>query len=287
MKLAGFLLLAFLPSIANAGYLNIDVLNDDIISGQYIETVNGSSFTIKFETQLVRDEIVSATEMQIPTQNSHHEISVLKIPTSDMEKLKVTHMYEIILQAARDTADNIRETNLPFEMNKLSAIYREIANLFDEKIRKKSRNQFYYSLLYHSTIVGSAIRILEGATNESEMCSPFVKYQLGYTPFVCEQDLMLLISDQNENKQDNPIEGQALGRSKRECWPWLRLWPPSGRHWGCCGNYKGFCYFKSSLCWWHDCICQCCGHWYCGWSCRAENYCPDKKSCWRAIVTCN
>ena len=277
MKLAGFLLLAFLSSIAKAGYLNIDVLNDDIISGQYIETVNGSTFAIKFETQLVRDEIVSATEMQIPTQNSHHEISVLKIPTSDMEKLKVTHMYEIILQAARDTADNIRETNFPFEMNRLSAIYREIANLFDEKIRKKSRNQFYYSLLYHSTIVGSAIRILEGATNESEVCSPFVKYQLGYTPFVCEQDLMLLISDQNENKPDNPIEGQALDRSKRECW----LWGPYPQHWGCCDIYFIIipCRQKHYKCWWYDCICQCCDHWYCGWRCRAEYYCPCKINC--------
>ena len=218
--------------------------------------------------------------MQIPTQNSHHEISVLKIPTSDMEKLKVTHMYEIILQAARDTADNIRETNFPFEMNRLSAIYSEIVNLFDEKIRKKSRNQFYYSLLYHSTIVGSAIRILEGATNESEMCSPFVKYQLGYTPFVCEQDLMLLISDQNENKQDNPIEGQALGRSKRVCWPW-GPYPPRHRPWYCCDIYNYFipCHLKHCSCCWYDCICQCCDHWYCGWSCRAEYYCPYKKRC--------
>ena len=189
-------------------------------------------------------------------------------------------MYEIILQAARDTADNIRETNFPFEMNRLSAIYREIANLFDEKIRKKSRNQFYYSLLYHSTIVGSAIRILEGATNESEMCSPFVKYQLGYTPFVCEQDLMLLISDQNENKQDNPVEGQALDRSKRACRPWGPY--PWHRPRDCCGtiyNYFIPCHRNHYLCCWHYCICQCCDYWYCGWTCRAEYNCPCKISC--------
>ena len=79
MKLAGFLLLAFLPLIANAGYLNIDVLNDDIISGQYIETVNGSTFSIKFETQLVRDEIVSATKCK-----SQHKIPTMKSLNSNL-----------------------------------------------------------------------------------------------------------------------------------------------------------------------------------------------------------
>ena len=35
-------------------------------------------------------------------------------------------------------------------------------------------------------------------------------------------------------------------------------WPPSGRHWGCCGNYGGRCYFAALECWLHDCVCQCC-----------------------------
>lgn len=44
-----------------------------------------------------------------------------------------------------------------------------------------------------------------------------------------------------------------------------------GSDWGCCGNYKGCCYFSSRLCLLHDLECLDCKKWHCGPGCKPDN----------------
>ena len=194
------------------------------------------------------------------------QLTSLKLPVTALHDRKIMHMLEKVLNAAAVTATAfLKSEGLPPISDNIVDYYYQFADALFKQTDKYGSSQLRFSLMYHSAIMGSAKRITDGAKKPSEICTVSAQYYYGNRLFVCIQDLETSMSE----------ETPALSRQKREFWPRDGSPPPTGRHWGCCGNYAGRCRWSTDWCWKHDCVCQCCEPWHCGrgLGCRSEEWC--------------
>ena len=225
----------------------------------------GENRRLEFYTKMEGKYIVSVTTFCNLTSDVRIQLTSLKLPATAIHERKIEHMLEKVLNAATVTATVfLEEENLPLISDSIVKYYYQFADTLFKQTDELGPSQLRFSLMYHSAIMGSAKRITDGAQNPNDICSVSAQYYYGDRLFVCMQDLETAMSEETST------------REKREYWPRNGGRPPSGRHWGCCGNYGGRCWLWGRLCWWHDCVCQCCSRWYCGWACRRESWCGSR-----------
>ena len=221
----------------------------------------GENQRLEFYTKIEGKYIISATIFNNLTSGMRVQLTSLRLPVASIHDRKIEHMLEDVLDAARLAATVFLEVeSLPPISNTIVNYYYQFADALFKPTDELGSSQLRFSLMYHSAIMGSAKRITDGTQDPKDICSVATQYYYGDGLFVCSQDLESTMSEETPNRQ------------KRAYWPRGRR-PPSGRHWGCCGNYYGRCWLWGNLCWWHDCVCQCCSRWFCGWACRREWWC--------------
>ena len=270
-------------SINNAeqGVLELDIHNEDRIQGTYYPASNSSQFLVEFFIEVKDDKIVSLSKVVLVGEEGVVvPFTALKIPLTDKYNIIIESMHQRVLQAARDSLNlMIHTTSFP-AIEELEMAYENLANSLYERLSQSEMNEVAFSIMYHSTIVHSVRRLSEGAVEDDEICTPSPDYIQGKRLFTCEQDLyQAQLIDGEDDKLASPYGSDRNKRAYNPC----GKRPPSGRHWGCCGNYAGRCWIRSKLCWRHDCACQCCERWYCGWACRKEYWCSG---IWRASCNC-
>ena len=272
-----------------SGTLHLDpfVPEQNILRGAYLIGGEDSDLRIEFLARIYENEIVSFTSFYRVSTDYRTQVTTLRLPLKSLHRRKVKNIHELILQSANEAEKVLRilGENLP-PLVKVESIYQDMANALAKATTQLGQSQLRFSVMYHTSIVASARRIIEGATDPDDICTVDPKYIHGNTLFMCFQDLLDLLGitqGEFENRrgqlsliqqdQQHPEENDE-DRHKRAYHPCCR-YPPSGRHWGCCGNYAGRCYLAYLECWLHDCVCQCCldGHWSCFSGCRSESYC--------------
>ena len=126
-----------------------------------------------------------------------------------------------------------------------------------------------FSLMYHSTIVTSVRRIMEGAVSDDEICEESPTYTYGSTLFICSQELEILLTKAEGSKStinDTVVFPVSPACEKRGLFTVLGIAVAvagfftnlRGSDHGCCGNYAGRCIYANPLCYAHDRLCTCC-----------------------------
>lgn len=266
------------------------VSEQNMLQGTYLIGGKNSDLQIEFLAQIQGNRIVSFTSFYRVSTDYRTQVTTLRLPLKSLHHRKVKNIHQLILQSAYETEKvlRIQVENLP-PLVKVESIYQDMANALAKATTQLGQSQLRFSVMYHTSIVASARRIIKGATDPDDICTVDPKYIYGDTLFMCLQDLLDLLGitqrefenrrsqfsqvQRDEQLPSIPEESNAH-RHKREYHPCCS-WPPSGRHWGCCANYGGRCYFALVECWMHDCVCQCCldGHWSCLSGCIPESYC--------------
>ena len=260
--------------------LELDIYKEDQIRGSYHPTSNLSKFIVKFFVEVRDEEIVSHSEVAfIEEDGIGIPFTALKIPIADKHNMVIENMHQKVLRAARDSFATMNDATSFPNIEELEMVYENLANRLYKRLLQNEMNEVTFSIMYHSTIVHSVRRLSEGAVENDEICTPYADYVHGKRPFTCEQDLyQAQLIDGEDGKLASSYGNDRNKRLFNPC----SQYPPSGRHWGCCGNYAGRCEYSSNWCWRHDCICQCCEQWHCGWACQSENWCSGSRR-----ITCN
>ena len=272
------------------GILMLDPLAPErnMLHGVYLIDGEESDLQLELLAQIQGNEIVSITTFHKESEDVSLKLTSLSIPLKDLHHRKISNMRKRILEAAREAVEvfQAQAEHFPSLMD-VETTYQEMADALFKATDdlELDRSQLRFILMYHSCIVGSARRISEGATEPDNICAIDPKYTYGTGLFICTQDLFDILGvppestdliernpDKEQDDDETPEGGTRQKREYHPCCPPFR-WPPSGRHWGCCSNYGGRCWFASIVCWYHDCLCQCCGRWYCGWRCRRDSHC--------------
>ena len=272
--------------------LELDVLEENEIHGIFYPELNSSKWYIKFSVGIQDKDIVSESEIFLAEDRSS-PFTKLKIPARDKHRHTVPHLREEILQAARDTYQlfNANETLMFPDIKELMEAYDNLANMLHRKVPLQygQVNEVVFSIMYHSTMVGSVGRMIDGATEDDDICSTSPTYIFGKTLFVCSQEIerfapKFISDDKIQAFADKMmVDSKAAAhvrpkrgwfrRTARYLVPFTRPWL-SGRDWGCCRNYEGYCRFANPVCYVHDAICTCCfATWFCFGGCRQDPWC--------------
>ena len=280
---------------ASTGILELDPLAPErnMLHGVYLVDGEESDLQIELIAQIRGNEIVSVTTFHKVSMGVSIKMTSLRIPLKDLHHRKIKNMRKRIIEAAYEAVEVLRAQAKHFPpLMEVEKTYQEMADALYKATDELGRSQLRFSIMYHSVIVGAARRIAEGATEPDDICTVDPKYTYGNSFFICVQDLMDMLGipperlydemkEQFEPPGDSEIpEGKAPEpaehRQKRTYHPRCCRWPPTGKHWGCCGNYRGRCWLALDSCWRHDCACQCCDRWYCG-ACGREGYCSYRR----------
>ena len=270
--------------------LELDVLEENEIHGIFYPKENFSKWYIKFSVGIQDKDIVSESELFLAEEDRSAPFTKLKIPARDKHRRTVPHLREKILQAARDSYQlfNANETLMFPDIKELMEAYDNLANMLHRRVPLQygQVNEVVFSIMYHSTIVGSVGRMIDGATEDNDICSTSPTYIYRKTLFVCSQEIErfarnFVSDDKIQAFTDKMmVDSKAAARPKRG---WLRrtvrtikrIWP-SGRTRGCCGSYDGPCLYFHRLCYAHDAICTCCfATWFCFSGCQPDPGCED------------
>ena len=185
MKTFAILLVGIAVAV-RAAQLQLDNVDENGLEGIYRPTTNTSNYYFKFQVAIEKDTVVSSSEI-ILTEEVVPFIS-LKVPLLYKNKRVIDHMREKILLAARRTAALYNQTaNMP-PFSELIASYNDLADEMNDAISDKKGSQVLYMIMYHSTIIGSAFRIVIGAQEDWEICEPSPRYTKGSGLFICQQD---------------------------------------------------------------------------------------------------
>ena len=287
LPLVAITVIAVPKNISEEGLLELDVLKENEIHGIFYPKENSSKWYIKFCVGIQDKDIVSESELFLAEEDRSTPFTKLKIPARDKHRRTVPHLREKILQAARDSYQllNANETLMFPDIEELMGAYDNLANMLHRRVPLQygQVNEVVFSIMYHSTIMGSVGRMIDGATEDDDICSTSPTYIYGKTLFVCSQEIERFapkfISDDKIQAFTDKMMGysKAAARPKRGWSFGLRFTfpqPRTGRDLGCCGSYDGPCWFSNILCYWHDRICICCfSWWFCFSGCRPARWC--------------
>ena len=293
LPLVAITVIAVPKNISEECLLELDVLKENEIHGIFYPKENSSKWYIKFCVGIQDKDIVSESELFLAEEDRSTPFTKLKIPARDKHRRTVPHLREKILQAARDSYQllNANETLMFPDIEDLMEAYDNLANMLHRRVPLQygQVNEVVFSIMYHSTIMGSVRRMIDGATEDDDICSTSPTYVYGKTLFVCSQEIerfapKFISDDKIQAFTDKMTYSKAAARPKRGwfrrtvrylIWPITRPWL-RGTDWGCCGSYNGFCWFANPVCYVHDAICTCCfSRWFCFSGCRRDPWCRD------------
>ena len=252
--------------------LHLDVMEDELLGGEYLPNNSNSSWYIKFSAKVEGDDIVSVCGLWSIQEDYLAEVTVLKIPYWNKHTSKIDHMHARMIAAAKATAQVLKQLQLlPATIDDIVEAYWNMADILANKTKDMGNNQVRYAVMYHSIIIRAALRIIKGARKTEDICqaSPDYEYTESTSLFICTQDLP------NPQHSQSPAKHRQRRNDCGRCFaPWYRFGHRlCGHDWGCCGNYHGCCYYAHGFCWLHDRVCRCCRWWWCGWQCHHERGC--------------
>ena len=186
-------LLILAAASVKADDLRLDVMQDELLGGEYYPNNSNSTWHIKFSAKVEGDEIVSACEIWTAQQGYLAEVTALKIPYRNKYSLGVDHMHTRVIRAAKATAAVLKLSwLLPATVDDIAEAYWNMANSLTEKTTNMGKNQVRFAVMYHSIIVRAALRIMNGARKTKDICRVSLDY--GSTEssslFICMQDLL-------------------------------------------------------------------------------------------------
>ena len=292
-------MLVLAAASVRADDLRLDVMQDELLGGEYYSNSSNNTWYIKFSAKVEGEDIVSVCEIW-SMKGDYFEVTDLKIPYRNKHSRKVDQMRTKIISAAKATAQVLKFSwVLPAAADDIAEAYWNMADSLAKKTADMGKNQVRFAVMYHSIIVQAALRIMNGAKQTKDIChvSPDYEYAESSMLFICAQDLphlnqSLLLHDQMI--QDHTLLPQPQERPKRFIrFRWVRRIRIRFSHWrsrvrgncpscrhrlcgrdhGCCGNYNGCCHFSNYVCYRHDRACTCCDHWWCLWGCECDSDC--------------
>ena len=298
-------MLVLAAASVRADDLRLDVMQDELLGGEYYPTSSNNTWYIKFSASVEGEDIVSVCEIW-SMKGDYFEVTDLKIPYRNKHSRKVDQMRTKIISAAKATAQVLKFSwVLPAAADDIAEAYWNMADSLARKTADMEKNQVRFAVMYHSIIIRAALRIMNGAKQTKDICqvSPDYEHAESSMLFICTQDLphlnqSLLLHDQLIQNHTLPPQPQErpkrfirfrrvtrwvpririrFSRWFRRC-SYCRVISPLGRglcgsdH-GCCGNYNGCCIYAHSLCYLHDKACTCCAHWWCLWDCKCDSGC--------------
>jgi hypothetical protein len=233
---------------AASGEVQLDVQQADRLEGIFTPTGIATNYRIKFEVAIENNEVASSSNLMFDEEAV--PFVSLKIPIQDKDHRIIDHMRARVLLSARRTAEVHNSTeNIP-PLAELVTCYNKLADELNNLIPEKNGSQIFYMILYHSTVVSSALRIASGAREDSEICKPSPIYTVGGGVFVCQQD-----------------DGGAIPRKVADIGTTTAISskPDDGKT----RNKKAICFY------YRYCPCRC--YWRCYWYCY---YCYYRYICY-------
>ncbi len=245
-----FMLFAFIPlsdsntaedECANSFFI---VFHSDSLVGQY----SNQNWTISFSAHLSRDSISS----NITFQSEDYLFDTCLSYQNIIAGRRIPNIKQYIVTAGIKLAMET-SCDIPFE---LSTIYQRFADNLYRCTQSLGVSPLRFSVMYHVSIIGTAERVCK--VEHTPLCTPSPEYVYSNEQlFICREDIEYIIFGRqafqtSENKQCN----NKLG------------WNLEGKDTCCCGDYPGCCLFAHKFCCWHDFVCSCCQHWYCGGFCK-------------------
>ena len=185
-------MLVLVAASVRADDLHLDVMQDELLGGEYYPDYSNSSWYIKFSAKVEGEDIVSICEILGVQGEYLGEVTALKIPYRNKYTSKIDHMRTRVISAAKATAQVLKLSKLlPATVDDIAGAYWNMANSLTNKTKEMGGNQVRFAVMYHSVIIRAALRIMNGARKTKDICqvSPDYEYTESSSLFICAQDL--------------------------------------------------------------------------------------------------
>ena len=248
--------------------LDLHAADSNEVRGRY----ESNGWKISFNASLQSDTIHSTT-VATNTSDDDFELTI-RLSFEDSKDRTVPGIEELVVEAAKELVE-ATQCSIPEKSNE---VYEDLADKLNQCTMELGSTQLRFSIMYHETVVASALRICSGAET---VCTPSPKYVYGNGMFICLEDLEELFPNQMESggtelekmKQESLTPASRNKRWSYYCLQHYSCGGLEGGDWGCCGNYYGCCTLCHAACLAHDAACTCCSYWWCGWQCRPDWWC--------------
>ena len=220
-------MLVLAAASVRADDLHLEMMQDELLGGEYYPDYSNSSWYIKFSAKVEGEDIVSVSEIWTMKED-YLELAALKIPYRNKYSRKIDHMRIKIITAAKATSEVLKLSELlPATVDDIVEAYWNMADSLAKKTEDMGKNQVRFAVMYHSVVISSALRIMNGSKQTKDIClaSPDYEYTESTSLFICMQDLQqfneLLRPDFNDslgpdfNRSLVPHERQRRGFFRR------------------------------------------------------------------------
>ena len=170
--------------------LHLDVMQDELLGGEYYPNNSNNSWYIKFSAKVEGKDIVSTCEIWTRKEGYLVEVTALKIPYK--YTIEVAHMRARVIRAAKTTAKVLKLSQLlPATADDIAEALWNMAESLAQKTADIGKSQVCFAMMYHSLIIRAALRIMNGAKQTKDICqvSPDYEYAESSSLFICTQDL--------------------------------------------------------------------------------------------------
>ena len=249
-----------------ADYLYLEMMQDELLGGEYYPDYSNISWYIKFSAKVEGEDIVSVCEILGVQGEYLGEVTALKIPYRNKHTSKIDHMHTRVITAAKATAQVLKLSHLlP------STVDNAYWNMADCLAADMENSQVHFAVMYHAIIIRAALRIMNSARKTKDICqvSPDYEYTESSSLFICAQDLphfsQSLLPNRRQKRRINcgDCDSSQYRYGRGLC----------GHDWGCCGKYNGCCHYAHIFCYLHNWVCRCCKYWICDWQCVPDPGC--------------
>ena len=144
------------------------VSEQKMLKGAYLIDGEGSDLRTEFLAQIQENKIVSFTSFYRVSTDYRTQVTALQLPVKSLHRRKVKNIRELILQSAYETEKVLRiqvETIPP--LVKVESIYQDMANALAKATTQLGQSQLRFSVMYHTSIVASARRIIHRGCNRT------------------------------------------------------------------------------------------------------------------------
>ena len=223
LKIVCYSLCLGLVPLAVFGTLTIDNNDGSKLDGRFYHenTTDDIDVELVFNSYFENGEIVSNTELLlVPSEDLQFPLVTLRLPFDEKDNRKVSGLLPSVVKAAQVAVDALSSgTNSTEMFLDIALMYQEFVTELYQALKEDDTtlNQLHYSLLYHSSVMGAAYRISEGATEVEDICLVSPKYEYQDGVFMCTQDLQLIMMlTPGGDEPMPPINDLPLGMDKEE-----------------------------------------------------------------------
>ena len=165
--------------------LDLRTADSNEVQGRY----ESNGWKISFSASLQSDTIYSRT-VATNTSDDDFELTI-RLSFLDSKDRAVPGIEELVVEAAKELVETT-QCSIPDRFNE---VYEDLADKLYQCTMELGPSQLHFSIMYHETIVASALRICSGAET---VCTPSPKYVYGNGMFICSEDLEELFPGEME-----------------------------------------------------------------------------------------